>query len=61
MHPAHFYRQQAERARRLASSTTGSLHDELRQMAQEFDDIAEDIEIGAVEVRHPEMLPQRRR
>jgi hypothetical protein len=29
--------------------------------AQDYDDIAEDLENGAVEIRHPEMLPQRDR
>ena len=35
------------------------VRDTLRQTAQDFDDIAEDLETGAVEVRHPELLPQR--
>jgi hypothetical protein len=28
-------------------------------VAQDYDDIAEDLENGAVDIKHPEMLPQR--
>ena len=56
------YRVQANRARRLAREQT---HHEakalLQSVAQDYDDIAEDLENGAVEIRHPEMLPQRDR
>ena len=61
MHRAQYHREQAERARRLARHVTGAAHDTLRQLAQDFDDIAEDLENGAVEIRHPELLSQRRR
>jgi hypothetical protein len=27
-------------------------------VAQDYDDIAEDLENGAVDIKHPEMLPQ---
>jgi hypothetical protein len=30
-------------------------------VAQDYDDIAEDLENGAVDIKHPEMLPQRNR
>ena len=33
----------------------------LEQVAQEYDDIVEDLETGAIEIRHPELMPQRRR
>jgi hypothetical protein len=33
----------------------------LHRMAQEFDDIACDLENGAVDARHPEVMPQRGR
>ncbi|MGA8759286.1 MAG: hypothetical protein WB611_23855 [Stellaceae bacterium] len=60
MHAAEYYREQARRARRLASMVHQiDVRDTLRQTAQDFDDIAEDLETGAVEVRHPELLPQR--
>ena len=34
------------------------VRDTLRRTAQDFDEIAEDLETDAVEVRHPELLPQ---
>jgi hypothetical protein len=62
MHDADHYRELAERARRLADAqTTPQSQELLRRSAQAFDDIAEDIELGAIEIRHPELLPQRRR
>jgi hypothetical protein len=27
-------------------------------MAQDYEDLAEDLENGAIEIRHPELLPQ---
>jgi hypothetical protein len=30
-------------------------------MAQDFEDVAYDLETGAVDARHPELLPQRSR
>jgi hypothetical protein len=30
----------------------------LLRMAQDYTDIAEDLETGAVEIRHPELMPQ---
>jgi hypothetical protein len=32
----------------------------LAQMARDYDDIAEDLENGAIEIRHPELMPQQR-
>jgi hypothetical protein len=29
-------------------------------MARDYSEIAEDLERGAIEIRHPELLPQRR-
>jgi hypothetical protein len=59
MENAPYYRGQAERARRLAQSLTnrevGAL---LERVAQDYEDIAVDLESGAVEVRHPELMPQ---
>ncbi len=37
------------------------LSETLRRVAQDFDDVAYDLESGAVEIRHPELLPQRHR
>ena len=31
----------------------------LRTAAQDYEDIAADIDLGAIEIRHPELLPQR--
>jgi hypothetical protein len=31
----------------------------LRTAAQDYEDIADDIQSGAIEIRHPETLPQR--
>jgi len=57
-----YYREQAERARRLARSTTNrDLEETLSRMARDYADLAEDLETGAVEIRHPELMPQRRR
>lgn len=62
MHRPEHYREQAQRARRLASMAhQPELSETLRRVAQDFDDVAYDLETGAVEIRHPEMLPQRHR
>ena len=62
MHPPDYYREQAERARRLAGLTHQSeMTETLERMAQDFDDVAYDLETGAVDVRHPELPPQLRR
>jgi hypothetical protein len=62
MHRASYNRDQADRARRLARA---QIQDEtkalLRIVVQDYDDIAEDLENGAVEILDPEMLPQRNR
>jgi hypothetical protein len=56
------YRDQADHSRRLARE---QIHHEtkalLERASRDYDDIAEDLENGAVEIRHPEMLPQRDR
>jgi hypothetical protein len=59
MYDPSYYRQQAERAARLSDRT----HDKeaaevLASMARDFTEIAEDLEKGAVEIRHPELMPQ---
>jgi hypothetical protein len=60
-HPSH-YRRQAARARSLASNAhQREIHDMLRQVAREYDEIATDIERGAVEIRHAELMPQNQR
>jgi hypothetical protein len=51
------YREQAARARRLAGGV--SHHRDLRQrlldVARRYDEVADDIEQGAAELRHPDL------
>ena len=59
---ANYYRQQAARARRLAAAIGNQeMQEQLKRMAIDYDDIAVDLELGAVEVRHPELMPQQHR
>jgi len=58
MQSAAYYREQAARARRLARNGRGDIYDMLLHLARDFDDIAEDLERDAIEVRHPERMPQ---
>jgi len=58
--PRH-YRSQADVAQRLAdriNNQEAALS--LERLAEDLREIAEDLENGAVEIRHPERLPQRR-
>ena len=56
------FRGMAQRARRLAGMAHQSKVTEiLRRAAQDFDEIAEDIEAGAAEIRHRELMLQTRR
>jgi hypothetical protein len=57
MRSPSYYRDQAERARRLARSVTDRERAKgiLSQVAQEYDELAEDLEGGAGEIRHPEL------
>lgn len=59
MHPPRYYREQAEHARRAARLMhQPDITEALLRIAQDFEDIAYDLESGAVDVRHPELLPQ---
>ena len=62
MHSTDYYRRQAVRAREIADIAH---QPEIQQMpraaAHDYEEIAEDIDVGAVEIRHPELLPQRKR
>jgi hypothetical protein len=61
MEHAAYYREQAGRARRLARGINHpEVTEQLLRMARDYDELAEDLERGAVEIRHPELLPQRR-
>jgi hypothetical protein len=59
MQEAGYYREQAERARRLACGLIQRDAEMLERLARDLDDIAEDLERGAIDIRHPELMPQR--
>jgi hypothetical protein len=62
MHSAKYYREQAEHARKLAGMVhQPDLIESFKRMATDYDDIAEDLETGAIEIRHSERLPQLKR
>jgi hypothetical protein len=62
MHDADYYREQAERVRRLTSVPTDrETQEALERLAQDYGEIVEDLERGAGEIRHPELIPQLRR
>jgi hypothetical protein len=57
MNRASHYRRQADHARQLAEATwQPDLEDMLRHLAQDLDEMAEDLEAGATEIRHDEPL-----
>jgi hypothetical protein len=59
--PASYCRDRAEHSRRVASRMHQlEIREMLAQMARDYDDIAEDLENGAIEIRHPELMPQQR-
>jgi hypothetical protein len=54
---AELYEKQAERARRFAEATLdAALADQLRQLARDFAEMAEDVQNGRMPLRHPELL-----
>ena len=62
MRDPSYYRDQAERARRLAMEPTDrETKARLRELARDYLEIAEDLERGTGEIRHPELLPQSER
>ena len=57
MDNASYYREQADHLRRLAEMTwQRDVEGVVRGLAQDYEEIAEDLEAGATEVRHPELL-----
>ena len=57
-----YYRDRANHFRHLADMTwQHDLEVSLRSLAQDYDETAEDLEIGASDVRHPELLPEGKR
>ena len=62
MDTALYYRRQAAIARRLAAKVTDEGAVEiLEQAAKDYEEIAEDLETGAAEIRHPDLTQQNRR
>jgi hypothetical protein len=60
MRRASYYREQAERARRLAGAQTQlDTKVQLEKVAQEYDALAQDLENSGVEIRQSEISPQR--
>jgi hypothetical protein len=56
-----YYREYAERARRLAQqNTVTDVVETLNRLARDYDDIATDLANGAVEIVHPSRMPQRK-
>ena len=57
MDGASYYRGRADHFRRLAEMTwQRDLEGVVRSLAQDYDETAEDLEAGATEARHPELL-----
>lgn len=58
MMKAGYYREQARRGRRLARGIPNrpDVARQLNDMAQDYEELALDIESGAIGVRHPELL-----
>lgn len=64
MQTTRYYRDQADKARALAHDVaTPDAADTLQKMAEDYDDIADDLQNGAVDIRHPELMkqPERKR
>jgi hypothetical protein len=62
MHEASYYRDQAARLRGFARQTSViQVARDLERLASDFEDVADDLETGAVEIVYPDLLPQRRR
>jgi hypothetical protein len=58
MQNAAYYRERAERVRWLARQGPDAAYDELIHLAQDFEELADDLLYGAIEIRHPELMPQ---
>jgi hypothetical protein len=57
MDRAAYYRDRAEHIRRLADAAwQPELKEALRRLANDYDEVAEDIETGAPTIRHSELL-----
>jgi hypothetical protein len=62
VHPSLLMEGGPTRRRRRSHPPGGAVNletaDALTQAADDFDEIAEDLERGAIEIRHPELMPQ---
>jgi hypothetical protein len=59
MQSAKYYRDNAAKARRLmAGVTPGKTSEMLEKLARDYEDIATDLERGAIEIVHPSLMPQ---
>ena len=59
MQSPQYYREHAARARRLAAAmSVPDVIETLERLARDYEDIATDLENGAVEIVHPERMPQ---
>lgn len=59
MQSAKYYRENAAKARRLmAGITPGKTSKMFEKLSRDYDDIATDLERGAVDIRHPGLMPQ---
>lgn len=62
MQDPRYYRREAEHARRLSRGLhQPELIELLRRLADDFEDIATDLEAGAVKIVHPSRMPQQHR
>jgi hypothetical protein len=59
MDRAAHYRNKAKRVRQLADAAwQPDLQDTLRSLAKDYDEIAEDLESGVVQIRHAALLDE---
>lgn len=62
MQEVSYYQEQAARARRLATRAAlpQDVIEALGKVARDYEELADDLITGAVEIRHPDLMPQRR-
>ncbi len=59
MYDPRYNRDQFERAKRLSRKTSDrEIGEMLERAARDYAEIAEDLEVGAIDIRHREMMPQ---
>ena len=61
MQDPRYYRNEAARARRLVGAINHpEARDALLKMAKDYDEIAVDLERGAINIEHPGRMPQQK-